>query len=224
MTGYVSLGHVVFYGLGAYLVGGDLAGEYRCARDRPAAGVLAAAFAALVGIAGAARARSLLRDPDLRARRTGQVQHHGGRVGQRQSPAGSCSARPTCWSSTSRCSRWRSPPCCCSTWVSGSRFGHGLRSLRENEEAAETLGVPIVRYKLLAFVLSAAIPGMVGGRHGIALHLFRGRTGVRPDDLDHRDRDGRSGRRRQFEGPAARGRSSCRSSPRCCGPTHRCCT
>jgi branched-chain amino acid transport system permease protein len=46
--------------------------------------------------------------------------------------------------------------------VSRSRFGHGLRSLRENEEAAETLGVPVVRYKLLAFVLSAAIPGMVG--------------------------------------------------------------
>jgi branched-chain amino acid transport system permease protein len=47
-------------------------------------------------------------------------------------------------------------------WVSGSRFGHGLRSLRENEEAAETLGVPVARYKLIAFVLSAAIPGMVG--------------------------------------------------------------
>ena len=47
--------------------------------------------------------------------------------------------------------------------MSGSRFGHGLRSLRENEEAAETLGVPVVRYKLAAFVLSAAIPGMVGG-------------------------------------------------------------
>ena len=48
-------------------------------------------------------------------------------------------------------------------WVSRSRFGHGLRSLRENEEAAETLGVPIVRLKLLAYVLSAVIPGMVGG-------------------------------------------------------------
>ena len=41
-------------------------------------------------------------------------------------------------------------------------FHHGLRSLRENEEAAETLGVPVTRYKLIAFVLSAAIPGMVG--------------------------------------------------------------
>jgi branched-chain amino acid transport system permease protein len=48
------------------------------------------------------------------------------------------------------------------TWVGNSRFGHGLRSLRENEEAAETLGVPVVRYKLMAFVLGAAIPGMVG--------------------------------------------------------------
>ena len=48
------------------------------------------------------------------------------------------------------------------TVVSRSRFGHGLRSLRENEEAAETLGVPVVRFKLIAYVLSAAIPGMVG--------------------------------------------------------------
>ena len=47
--------------------------------------------------------------------------------------------------------------------VDRSRFGHGLRSLRENELAAETVGVPIARYKLLAYVLSAIIPGMVGG-------------------------------------------------------------
>ena len=44
-----------------------------------------------------------------------------------------------------------------------SRLGHGLRALREDEEAAETLGVPVARYKLIAFVLSAAIPGAVGG-------------------------------------------------------------
>ena len=47
--------------------------------------------------------------------------------------------------------------------VHRSRFGHGLKSLRENEEAAETLGVPIARYKRAAFMLSAIIPGMVGG-------------------------------------------------------------
>jgi branched-chain amino acid transport system permease protein len=44
-----------------------------------------------------------------------------------------------------------------------TRLGHGLRAIRENEEAAETLGVPVSRYKLAAYVLSAAIPGAVGG-------------------------------------------------------------
>jgi branched-chain amino acid transport system permease protein len=35
-------------------------------------------------------------------------------------------------------------------------------AIRENEEAAETVGIPTVRLKLLAFGLSAVIPGMVG--------------------------------------------------------------
>lgn len=46
--------------------------------------------------------------------------------------------------------------------VRRSRFGAGLRALREDEEAAETLGVPAGGFKLLAFALSAFIPGMVG--------------------------------------------------------------
>jgi ABC-type branched-subunit amino acid transport system permease subunit len=32
--------------------------------------------------------------------------------------------------------------------VRRSRFGRGLLALRENEEAAETVGVPTVRFKL----------------------------------------------------------------------------
>jgi branched-chain amino acid transport system permease protein len=43
-----------------------------------------------------------------------------------------------------------------------TRFGSGLRAIRENEEAAETLGVPVARFKMIAFTLSAAIPGVVG--------------------------------------------------------------
>lgn len=46
--------------------------------------------------------------------------------------------------------------------VRRSRFGAGLRAIRENEEAAETLGVDVAYYKVAAFALSAAIPGMVG--------------------------------------------------------------
>jgi branched-chain amino acid transport system permease protein len=48
-------------------------------------------------------------------------------------------------------------------WVRRSRFGAGLRAIRENEEAAETLGVPVVRFKLVAFAASAFLPGIVGG-------------------------------------------------------------
>lgn len=46
--------------------------------------------------------------------------------------------------------------------VRRSRFGMGLRAIRENEGAAETLGVAVARYKVIAFALSAAIPAMVG--------------------------------------------------------------
>jgi branched-chain amino acid transport system permease protein len=46
--------------------------------------------------------------------------------------------------------------------VSRSRLGAGLRAIREDEIAAETTGVPVTRLKLLAFVLSAVVPGMVG--------------------------------------------------------------
>jgi branched-chain amino acid transport system permease protein len=43
-----------------------------------------------------------------------------------------------------------------------SRFGSGLRAIREDEVAAETIGVPTVKYKVLAFAVSAIIPGLVG--------------------------------------------------------------
>ena len=46
--------------------------------------------------------------------------------------------------------------------VRRSRVGVGLRAIRENEEAAETVGVAVARYKAFAFGVSAVIPGMVG--------------------------------------------------------------
>lgn len=46
--------------------------------------------------------------------------------------------------------------------VRRSRFGAGLRAIRENEQAAETLGINVARFKVFAYALSAIIPGMVG--------------------------------------------------------------
>jgi len=52
---------------------------------------------------------------------------------------------------------------CLSYFVRRSRLGAGLRGIREDEVAAETVGVPVVRLKLIAFALSAVIPGIAGG-------------------------------------------------------------
>ncbi len=43
-----------------------------------------------------------------------------------------------------------------------SPFGHVLRSIRENEARALSLGYDVDRYKLLAFVISAGLSGLAG--------------------------------------------------------------
>jgi len=48
-------------------------------------------------------------------------------------------------------------------WTITSRFGLRLLSIRENEVAAEAMGIPTAALKLYAFLISAALPGIVGG-------------------------------------------------------------
>jgi branched-chain amino acid transport system permease protein len=50
-----------------------------------------------------------------------------------------------------------------------SPFGHVLRAIRENEARAISLGYNITRYKLLAFVLSAALSGLAGSLNALVL-------------------------------------------------------
>jgi len=50
-----------------------------------------------------------------------------------------------------------------------SPFGHVLRAIRENETRAISLGYDINRYKLLAFVLSAALSGLAGSLNSLVL-------------------------------------------------------
>jgi len=160
MTGYVSLGHVVFYGLGAYLVVVTWQ-RIPLALAVPLAGLAAAAFAALVGL------------PVLRVRGPyfviltyglAELVKYSVMAGEAASGTASriLFGTPDLTVVYFMMFGLALAAVALLTWVSRSRFGHGLRSLRENEEAAETLGVPVVRYKLLAFVLSAAIPAMVG--------------------------------------------------------------
>lgn len=44
-----------------------------------------------------------------------------------------------------------------------SSFGLGLLAIRENENAAQSLAIPVVRYKIQAFLVSAFFPGIIGG-------------------------------------------------------------
>jgi len=47
-------------------------------------------------------------------------------------------------------------------WIERSWVGRGLRAIRDNEEAAECSGVPTLRLKLLACVVSGALMGAAG--------------------------------------------------------------
>jgi branched-chain amino acid transport system permease protein len=52
-----------------------------------------------------------------------------------------------------------------------SPFGQVLKSIRENEARAVSLGYDVARYKLLAFVLSAALSGLAGATKTLVFQL-----------------------------------------------------
>jgi branched-chain amino acid transport system permease protein len=52
-----------------------------------------------------------------------------------------------------------------------SPFGQVLKAIRENEPRAISLGYKVDQYKLLVFVLSAALAGLAGGTKAIVFQL-----------------------------------------------------
>ncbi len=53
-----------------------------------------------------------------------------------------------------------------------SRIGYYLRSIRDDAIAARSMGVNIVRYKVLAFIVASAIAGMAGAFYGHSIGLI----------------------------------------------------
>lgn len=53
----------------------------------------------------------------------------------------------------------------CVLWISRSRFGMGLVAIREDEDAAQAMGVNTTRYKVAALMLSAFFTAIAGGIH-----------------------------------------------------------
>lgn len=161
MTGYISLGHAVFFGLGAYIVAA-------------AWGTLPLWAGVLLGGAAGALFALVVGYPTLRVRGPYFVMltfglaelmkfvvidietrlQHGGRL-----VLSGPSVEAIYWSLFVLASIALG----LLAVVRFSRFGAGLRALREDEIAAETIGIPVTRYKITAFALSAIIPAMVGG-------------------------------------------------------------
>ena len=61
--------------------------------------------------------------------------------------------------------------------LSGSRLGHALSAVREDELAARAMGIDISRHRMIAFVTSGAIAGM----YGVLLTYFS--RFITPDDF-----------------------------------------
>ncbi|TIW14532.1 MAG: branched-chain amino acid ABC transporter permease, partial [Mesorhizobium sp.] len=55
--------------------------------------------------------------------------------------------------------------------IVNSPFGMILRSIRENENRAISLGYSVGRYKLAAFVMSAALAGLAGALKAIVFQF-----------------------------------------------------
>ncbi len=65
------------------------------------------------------------------------------------------------------------------TWqVERSRMGYYLRALRESERAARSLGVPVRRYKLYAYMLSAAFTALAGALYAMMVGFIDPDSGL----------------------------------------------
>ncbi|MEN5074779.1 branched-chain amino acid ABC transporter permease [Isoptericola cucumis] len=51
--------------------------------------------------------------------------------------------------------------------IDRSRFGTGLKAIREDEDKAQALGIPTRNYKLVAYVVSATFTGLAGGMYAL---------------------------------------------------------
>ncbi len=60
-------------------------------------------------------------------------------------------------------------------WIETSRFGAGLRAIREDEEVAQTMAINTPKLKIMAFAVSAFFPGVAGGIYACYL------TYIHPD-------------------------------------------
>lgn len=170
-TGYVNFGHIVFWGLGAYvgfflitvlnlslyvgLLGGGLAAGLIALLLGQAILRLRGAYFALatIGINEAARAF------------VGNFGPFGGAIGMSirfQAYTAYGGAMQALWIVYWLMLALALAGIVLSYVIKSSKFGLGLMAIRENEDAAQVMGVVTPRAKIVAYALSAVIPAMAG--------------------------------------------------------------
>lgn len=170
-TGYVSFGHIVFFGLGGY-VGMYLmsAVETSLWIALPAGALAAGVLAYLLGKAilrlrGAYFALATIGVNEAMRAFINNFKPFGGPIGLSlnfqiyQNYGG---ARQALWLTYYLLVAVALGAIVLSYMVKTSKFGLGLVAIREDEDAAEVMGVITPNAKTWAYVLSAILPGMVG--------------------------------------------------------------
>jgi branched-chain amino acid transport system permease protein len=175
-TGYISLGHAGFFGFGSYALGLILArlgteGGYAPFLFVPVAGVLTALLAALVGwFALRTRAATFVIVTiafmfmlQLLAENLVGLTGGGAGLGFPVPPwRGAFYNIPFYYAMLALALL----ALAISWWIRRSKFGLGLLAIRDDEDKALAVGVPARAFKLTAFVVSAALVGMIGGVYG----------------------------------------------------------
>ncbi|HEU5394262.1 MAG TPA: branched-chain amino acid ABC transporter permease [Candidatus Methylomirabilis sp.] len=164
LTGYVSFGHVAFFGTGAYATAILVATHgWHWAPAAVGGGVAAALLALIIGypclrLKGPYFAIAML---GLNEVMRVLVSYFEGLTG-----GGLGLSLPTLHASVQIYYAMGLAAVAVTALASliiTSRFGLRLMTIREDEIAAEAMGINTARYKLYAFLLSAFMPGVVGG-------------------------------------------------------------
>ena len=170
-TGYVSFGHIVFFGLGGY-TGFYLLSEQGWPLFAAAigGGLLSALIALLVGLAvlrlrGAYFALATIGINEAARAFVSNFEPYGGATGmfvnfsayEKYGGPG-----PALWTTFTFLWITTLVVLLVSYLVKHSRFGLGLLAIREDEDAAMVMGVKAPQAKTITYVISAFFPGVIG--------------------------------------------------------------
>jgi branched-chain amino acid transport system permease protein len=176
-TGYVSFGHIVFFGLGGYVAFYLMQTfQVHLVLAAIAGGLVASAFAFLLGtpvlrLRGAYFALATIGINEAVRTFVNNFEPFGGSVGMffnfsvYDAYGGAANAL---WFTYYALIVVTLLTIAASFWIKKSKFGLGLMAIREDQDAAQVLGINAARYKVLAFTASAFFSGAVG-----ALFFFK---------------------------------------------------